>query len=303
MKSSRSGARVSILLAVALAPPFLLATTLPASAAQHEELQPDKEYSGETRVGSTELGISFVIPADWGGGVPPGAEVILLGSNVHPGMVIVTADGAMTVEKAKAMLAEPLVLDAATTLQPAGAPQVDGSRFGQRFTGQANGKPVVGRAVGMVTAKGTGILFVALGPEPEKAKLSALADQLLASVEEVAAPAPGATPSGGIAAQLRGKKLYYLKTSGSFSDKASTYLCSDGTALWSSHSTAMSTGGGGTLSYAGNAEARGRWSVSGYALTLQWESGEVERFQLSDGGGYLRVDASNYWLQDQDVCP
>ena len=91
--------------------------------------------------------------------------------------------------------------------------------------------------------------------------------------------------------------------SNGFSDEWGIYLCSSGVAHWSSSSSAMSTGGGGTLTYAGQDEGQGTWGVQGSNLVVQWSDGSSTNLPLAWSGGRVKVNQSNTWVQDQQYCP
>lgn len=269
------------------------------------EVQPGVRYDAGTTVQSTELGLSFAIPARWWGQLPPGAEAMVLVSDTEPGMVLVVGDAGLGVPQAAAALKEPLVIDAGTVLRPDGAPEVSGKKLAQRYSGQAGAQALVGRARGLVTDT-AGVAFVAIGPPEAAAALDALASGLVGSVGVVARPAPPAVagpPTGTLAERLKRRKLYYLKVKNGFSNESSTHLCADGTALWRNNHSGMSTGGVGTLTYAADNADQGRWTASGSVVQVAWNDGTSASFTVREVGGSLKVDAENTWVQDSELCP
>ena len=54
------------------------------------EVQIGQQYPGGTRVNFPSLGVSFVVPDEWTGQVPPGAEAFVMGSQTRQGLLIAT---------------------------------------------------------------------------------------------------------------------------------------------------------------------------------------------------------------------
>src|SRR5690606_24757137 len=50
------------------------------------ELQAGEQYASGTRVRSSADGLSFVIPEEWLGGLPPASAAVVLGPNPRPGL-------------------------------------------------------------------------------------------------------------------------------------------------------------------------------------------------------------------------
>lgn len=272
-----------------------------ALAGEPVELRPGVEYAAGTRVQSTELGLSFEVPAGWKGGVPPGADAMLLASDVHPGLVVVLAQAGARPDEVASALSQPLPIDAGLILQPTGASTRQESRLTQRYEAEQPGVgPVVGVAEARITDGGGAIAFVAVGPVAEAARYGALVQALSGSVREVKRPslANPTVPTGPLAERLSGRQLYYLKVQDGFSDTARIDLCRDGTVVRRSNSSGMSTGGVGTLTYAGQGGGRGAWTVTGDTVVVTWEDGSTGSWPIKASGSGLTVDLANWWVQD-----
>ena len=294
---------------------MLLLLLCALAAAGTVQLQPGVQYTAGQRVAAAEVGVSFVIPPAWKGTLPPGAEAMLLASDTERGMVMVTADRGITLPMLQQSLSQPMQLDLFTVLVPNGAPTVSGSSISQQLTTR-NGE-IAAHARGRVF-DGTAILFVAMGPIAESDRIGRLADTLITSTRAEKAPAPAVAsggaggaggsltakaPTGAIANQLKGNKIYYLKSSNGFSDEWSANLCSDGTAVWSGNSSAFSGGAASTLSYASQDSGRGVWAVEGGNVVVRWTDGSHTTVPVSLSGGRVKFGKSNHWVQPQSVCP
>ncbi|MEM6930503.1 MAG: hypothetical protein AAF602_26435, partial [Myxococcota bacterium] len=94
-----------------------------------------------------------------------------------------------------------------------------------------------------------------------------------------------------------------LKSSNGFSDEWSIHLCSDGHAIWSGNSSAMS-GGASTLTYADQSNGVGQWTMRGSDLFVQWNDGSHSQVPIvRRGDGSLGVNKPNHWVRPQTICP
>lgn len=276
-------------------------TLLLGHAADFTEVQTGVQYDAGTRVGMAALGMSFEIPSGWLGGMPPGAEAFVLGSNTKPGMVLVTGDTGMSVDAASQFFAQPLPLDALTVAQPEGTPSVSGSTITQSYTVSTGQGTMHGYGVGKVSKQGSGLAVVAFGPDAAAAKT--LATAIAGTIQEHAPPKAGEAPTGRLADALKGEQLLYMKTANGFSDEEHVYLCSNGQAAIRSESSAVSFGGAGTGTYAGTSGNDGTWTLQGNEVVVVTPSG-TRRWpvRLRDDGS-VGIDLDNWWVQPQDACP
>ena len=93
------------------------------------EIQPGVQYPAGSRVKSASLGVSFVIPEKWFGGILANSGTFTLVSNTQPGMVTALSDYVRNIENAARMLSEPLLLDENNNLFSSEAPRVVGNRL------------------------------------------------------------------------------------------------------------------------------------------------------------------------------
>lgn len=289
-------------LRAALVAVALLVAGGPAGAAEPDyvEVAPDTPYPPGTRVGLTALGLSFEIPPDWIGRMPAGSEFLFLASHTEPGLVLVTARKA-TLDEARAFFAQPLPLDAMTVAQPAGAPTVEGSLVRQRYAISTSAGTMTGQAVAKLGQRG-GVAFLAFGPDEAAAR--ALADRMLKSVVEHAAPKPGEAPAGPLASALRGRELVYLRNADGFSDEEHVYLCSNGAALLKTNTTSFTNGSVSNTSGVMQGEAQATWTVRGDQVLVMWPDGTTRRWPVSlRGDGSVGVGMDNWWVRPQTVCP
>lgn len=286
---------------------FLVAavlTTAPAGA-QVTEIEPGVRYDAGTRVGVAALGTSFVIPTDWIGTLPPGAEAFVLGSEVTPGLVLVTGDEADSVEAVKLLFSDPLPMQDGVVLLPQGAPVVEERHVSQSYSATGGGQSLVGQARAVVGDEGVVVAFVALGPAERADEYRALVGALAGSVRFVA-PVIVSPPATGSAvdwdALVRGRKLHYIYSDTGFTDEDQIDLCADGT-------FAKRGGGGGFgggtpgASGAWQHSGGGTWSISGNVLRLHYSNGEEGSYTLSYENEKLYLDGSRYFRVETDSCP
>lgn len=172
MKPRRDGHHASarVVLFWALVVLALASWFVPAAA---EELQPNQTYAGGTRVDSSSVGVSFVIPQGWVGRFGQDAKhhVLVLGLNTIEGVGIVDVQSGTTAAQITASLNEPQDLGAGVVLRPTGPPATRGSRMATRYQSEA----YVGLALALLgPARNSVIFFFAGPPKNERAYLSLL---------------------------------------------------------------------------------------------------------------------------------
>jgi hypothetical protein len=272
-----------------------------AHAADFTEVQAGVQYDPGTRVGMTALGLSFELPDGWIGGLPPGGEAFVLGSNTQPGMVLITGDTGMTVDTARQFFSQPLPLDATTVAQPSGTPAVSGTTVTQHYTVAAPQGTLSGFGAGTVSERGSGLAIIAFGPDADAAE--ALSRRILGTVKAHAPPKAGDAPTGALADALKGQQLLYMKTENGFSDEEHVYLCSNGQAAIRSESSGMSVGGAGTATYAGQGGSDGTWTLNGNQVVVVLGDGSSRTWPVTlRGDGGVDIGRDNWWVQPQDAC-
>jgi len=257
------------------------------------ELQQGVQYEGNTVLTIPGLGISFKIPAGWSGGVPEGAEVMILVDATNEATIIVSANE-MEEKDVFGELQKQLPIDEGISISPIGLVKKDGKRWWGNY--KVNGVPQ--EMKGYVEVRlgdfniGSGCIVLALPVAFERGKLAAT--ELLQSVKFTApqqqtAQHSDATANTGVnqpwSEYLKRKSLKYYYTQGDFSESDFIYLCSDG-----SFSRKTRTYSGGITGYgAMNNSYYGRWQATGQGgsgtITLFNQDGSRTEFRLEYGKG------------------
>ncbi len=93
------------------------------------DVQIGQQYSGGTRVNFPSLGVSFVVPDEWTGQIPPGAEAFVMGSNTRQGLVIAVSHQASQLSDLAQEFQQPVPLDQGVVLRLQQPAQVSGSQM------------------------------------------------------------------------------------------------------------------------------------------------------------------------------
>ena len=115
----------------------------------------------------------------------------------------------------------------------------------------------------------------------------------------------GSGSGSGWEQQLAGKKVWRVKSSGSFSDTYNFWFCSSGEYFFKSETLGMSSGGAGDASFNSENVERGRWSVASSTLTLEPEGAARYEFQLSESTDQdmIRFDGTPFRVSPSSECP
>lgn len=282
---------------------LLLALDLPAQA-DPVEIVAGQQYSAGQRIGVAHLGVSFVIPAGWGGGLPPGADGVVLGSDQLPGLIIVSSESGATVEEARAWMSSPQQLDA-LLLTPAGTPSVAGSRVSNRFQATDGFEQLSAAAAAVVGDSGTVLLAVAIGPTSHAEQQA----QWVASIADSAQVRGPPPPPAGLVGALSGQYFSYSGSTTRWMD-----LCPDGRLRYrdeSSYSGSFTDMGGNDLGGWGMASQggmTGTWTATGAwqggTITFRWDSGDsyTHDFRAVDPV-CIQIRALTWCKQAQADCP
>ncbi len=140
------------------------------------EVQAGEEYTGGTRIRIGAAGVSFVIPRDWSGGLPPDSAVFILGPLGKPGfgLVFFLHDVSVGDIAARMSAIQPIAHDLMFELT--GPVKTIGPRLEAAYAGGE----MIGRALALMGPSRNGVLYF-LGSRPDEA---AVLDRLL---EELAA--------------------------------------------------------------------------------------------------------------------
>lgn len=143
------------------------------------DLQPGVHYRSGTRIRAADYGISFTIPQDWFGAMPPGSRTLSLESATRAGLGLVSLLRGVTPEEMEEHLNEPQVIEEGYTLHPVGSAK----RSDQRITATYHSGEDDAVALVLFGPDGTGIVFMVTGPKPEKSFYEQVLDQLATSVQ------------------------------------------------------------------------------------------------------------------------
>lgn len=306
-------------------PPVAPDDTVSADAvADAVELQVGQQYAGGTAVKISELGISFSIPNDWYGGIPQGAEAMILGSDTQPGLVMIAGQQTTSVEEVVAAMSQSFPLDQTTFLSPVAAPQFSGDWIAVAYGGTDGVNPLVGFSMARIDSNGSGILFLASGPQDKGDYYANLVGQLAGStqigaVTTAAAPVDSAisqnpaseTATSPLAQEwhqfLAGMRLAYLSSSdygegvGSSVDRK-MYLCSSGQFYYTDES--LVTGGSAGFNPT-QVQENGEWQILAdgdrAGLELRWQGGQVSAHLLQYNNGETYVDEERWFVTDDNT--
>lgn len=274
-----------------------------AALAQGVDIEPGVQYRGETTLRALEYGVSFVLPAEWAGVLPPDAEMFVMQGLTFEAYILAGIEE-MTLAEAQGLMAEEIDVGDGIVLHPAGAVTTDGSLLVADYsvTGAAN--PLIGQVVTIIGDHGFGIYFVAATEPDNRERLREAVTRISASVK-LTDPVPAATEPeagdvGGWEQQLRGKKLSYFYTRTGYTEEDYLWLCADGRF----YRSANSGGFGGGASGAFASQYGGRWQATGDAaggtLRLAYNDGSTASYALSIEEEKLYLDGSRYFREVTD---
>ncbi len=273
-------------------------------------LEAGRQYGAGTRVESTGDGVSFVVPDEWLGGLPPGSAAFMFASNTRAGLGLAIMRQATSWQEIEAFLNQPQDLGEGVVLYPGSA----GQRTERGYEiGLANAM-YAGHAIGRLGANGNGIVVFFGGPAADRDYYARLAYGTAASVA-FAAPRESATAQQwqGYLAGMMLKRMdsYY---SGSFdgsyvggSSSETLHLCSDGSYAYFSSSSVSADGGAGVTGYGGSGGGdAGQWSVEAIGdrpvLSLRSQNGEFSQHALEVRGNDTYVDGERAFRVQSDRC-
>jgi hypothetical protein len=262
-----------------------------------------QQYSGGTRVNFPSIGVSFVVPDEWIGQIPPGAEAFVMGSHIRQGLIIAMSHRASQLDQLAQEFQQPVPLDQGVVLHLQQPAQVSDPQLSALISVSDGLNNLPGYLVALARDGGGGVVFAGFGPEPLE-YYQTLVGALASSFQETpgetvtAPPSSGRDSAGEAASQvrewdqfLRGKKLTYLHSyssntpgGGGFSTQIEYYLCRDGRFRYGG-SDSLSGGdfaafpGGGSSS-----SGQGRWKIISEGPTIgikfSWDDGRVTASRL-----------------------
>jgi hypothetical protein len=281
---------------------------IPGAAAM--ELQIGQQYASGDRIQSSTDGVSFVIPEEWIGGLPPDAAAIVLGSNTRPGLGMVIMRAATDWEEIQSFLMQPQDLGEGVVLSPS-AP---GNLTGRGYEIILSNGTYAGHAIGRMGDHGNGVIVFFGGPAGERDYYAELAAGTAGSVA-FAAPRESDTTQqwhAHLAGMMlkRSSSYYSGGNDGSYvggSSSQSLHLCSDGSYAYESRSSVAADAGGGTSGYSGGDGAEfGQWRVetvgSRVLLSLRSTNSGISQHVLQAQGNDTYVDGERALRVQSDRC-
>lgn len=290
---------------------------------QMVDVQIGQPYSPGTRVNFPDLGVSFAIPNEWVGQIPPEAEAFVLGSNTRAGLIIAVSHQATQTDELVANLQQPIPLDQGVVLNLQEQPEVNGSQVNALVAVSDGINNFSGYLTAVVRNSGPGVIFVGFGPEPVEyyqGLVGELASTLLDTEVKTAGSSTNAGSSGPSTSStevqewdvfLRGKKLTYMSSyssnssgGGGFSSQREYYLCRDGLFQYGDSS---SISGGDFGSFTGgnpSSSGQGTWEIisegSAIGIRFNWSDGTtgMSRLEFYDNKTYL--DGDRYFVTDDN---
>ncbi|MER3423965.1 MAG: hypothetical protein C4293_12770 [Nitrospiraceae bacterium] len=143
------------------------------------DVEPGQYYRGGTRVQLPRARLSFVIPQEWVGAMPPGSRSFFLDSHKKPGTGIVTIVHDVTPQELLDHLNEPQVIEEGFVLHPIGSAKLSGDRI----TASYHSGEQLGKALAVLGHEQTAALYLFVGPKEETAYYEGLLEQLAGSTQ------------------------------------------------------------------------------------------------------------------------
>ncbi|HEX7034242.1 MAG TPA: hypothetical protein VF210_00620 [Pseudomonadales bacterium] len=273
-------------------------------------LEAGRQYGAGARVESGADGISFVVPDEWLGGLPPGSAAFMLGSNTRTGVGLVVMRAATSWQEIEQFLNQPQDLGDGVVLYPSSP----GRRTERGYEIDLGNALYAGHAIGRLGPDNNGLVVFFGGPAAEHRYYTDLASRTAGSVVFTAPRTSGALQQwhdylAGM--MLRRQSSYYSGgLNGSYvggSSSETLHLCRDGTYAYLSSSSVAADGGAGTTGYAGgDGGDLGQWRVEAVGdrvlLTLRSRSGEVSQHALRVQGEATYVDGERAYRVPSDRC-
>lgn len=282
-----------------------------AQSSQGVTIIAGREYEPGTRVILPTTGISFIIPRDWRGGMPPNQAVFILASHTRPGIGMAIMQTGMNQDNLIKFLSKQQDLGDNIVLQPEGSPKIIDSRIQMNYTHVF----YTGKASGILGPHGNSVTFFFAGPTLEKEYYQTLLDKLIASVNFSKPETSNLIKEWQkLLAGMMLKKLesYSNNDAGGGYDGQSSdetlHLCSDGTYTYTSHTNFGVDGGNGATSGYGakNSHEQGKWQVivmgNQAVLLLEASNGSQTNQSLALDGERTFLDGNRVYRVKSDLC-
>lgn len=289
---------------------FTLTGILACAAAAAAELRPGEQYPPGTRVESAGDGVSFVLPPEWLGGLPPDSPVFLVGSNSRAGAGMIIMRSSASWEDVEALLNQPQDLGDGVVLQPTGA----GTRSERGYEISFSNGQYSGHAIGRIGPAGNGAIVFFGGPAQQSEYYQGLTRDTAGSIRFAAPRASGVVQewrSVLAGSMLKRMSSYYSGgLDGAYvggSSSRTLHLCSDGSYAYFSSSSVAADAGGGTSGYSGGSGGdSGRWDLQALGaqarLVLRSDSGEYSEHTLTYQNETTYLDGERVFRVRSDRC-
>ncbi len=250
------------------------------------------------KVNLQELGLSFVIPQGWSGGVK--GDLYLLGHNSIPGLIVLSQNSSQSARELKTLALKGISAEG-IELSPKGEFKLKGNdRVEGFYEGIFNGSRVKVYAIGLINRLGSGInIHVMTQSGKFRETHIREAEKLAESVNFFRRKESRATKFW--KQRIAGRQLKYLRTRGGLSGQSQTTiikLFADGSCYFYSSSGALISGASKTE----RGDERGKYKI--YSVgnrsfleldfgtkTLEYElSVSKQRNTLLDGNRYVVLD-------------
>ena len=285
-----------------------------------EELVSNRTYVAGTRVESSPLGVSFVVPAGWAAKFARDArsQVLVMGSNTIEGVGLAILQPGRTAEQIAASLDEPQDLGAGVVLRPTGRPAAQGAIVTARYQNES----FVGRAAAVAGPADNGVVFFFTGPGRHEGTYVRLLEALarstsFASPGGAATAKPGAPAGGELAAAwsnlLTGQMLHYFSSyssgggGGGMSSHRVLHLCSNGRFTYTGDSSLTMNVPGASASGGGRGGFHGQWRIESptpdsAVLVLIGDDRRELRWPVQYDGSKTFLNGRRWLRAQSDAC-
>lgn len=240
----------------------LILIFFPSQIYSQIELKENVRYEGNTHLVIPSLGISFVVPQGFFGGVASGSPFMVLADPSNEVTIIITADE-MKEESISGELQRQISIDEGLSISPLGMVKKEGRRWWGDYRVENATQDMncyVEVRLGNYNI-GAGCIVIATPSAIERSKKAAT--DLLRGMTFTVPVQPQLAKASGIdqpwAEYLKGRALKYFYTQGDFSDTDFIHLCSNGT--FGRRKSTVSGGSTGTGSIWGGDQ--GTWQATG----------------------------------------
>jgi hypothetical protein len=255
---------------------------------------PGKEFRAGARVQNAYRGVSFIIPRDWKGAMPPDQRVFLMSSHIKAGIGLAIFQSAVSKADIVQYLNQSQNLGDNVILKPVGEPKISGSQISMEYTSMTNS----GYAVAQSGPYKNTVLLIFAGPSKDKEYFKKLVDKMNSTVK-FSVPDPsklGAAWTRALSGKML-KKVSVDDSEGAF--PTVVHLCREGKAQASLPGDPTNIGSNPTL-------IDGTWKVvpeaaQSYLLFVP-SRGKTVRASLDVFGNYVILEGGRYFLTTSDKC-